>query len=70
MVFSKAADFPAMTSFGGASGGLQSEVLFPVIAFWKSTKTSAVCGIGLGNCSFAFIGILIKYVNAHLLLGP
>ncbi len=69
MVFSKAVNLPVVTSFGGASGGLQSEVLFTDIEFWKSTKTSAVCGNGLGNCSSAFIGILINYVNANLLPG-
>ncbi len=69
MVFSKCGDLPALTSFGGASGGLQSEVLFTDIEFGKSTKTSAVCGIALGNCPSAFIGIFITYVNAQLLLG-
>ncbi len=61
VVFSKYGYLPALTSFSVASGGLQSEVLFADIEFWKSTKTSAAAaaGIALGNCSLA------RYVNAH-----
>ncbi len=61
MVFSKAVNLPVVTSFGGALGGLQSEVLFTDIECWMSTKTTAVCGIAFGNCSSAFIGIFIKH---------